>query len=109
MKENDNSIYKNEIIEDIYEFMSEGIECEYIKDCGIPKELKETEIVRDKLTKFMQNLTKSEDLKNEIWNQIENFDCVMSSENVFWNKQYYKAGFVDGLKFKGTIDEIMKN
>ncbi len=98
-----NEIFENQILNEIYETRGEGLECFYIRMYGEPKEIKETKQAKKELEDLMKKLVKDEEKQKELWLKLDRFEGCMSGEMSFWDRQYYKLGFLDKIYLKKEI------
>ena len=98
-----NEIFENQILNEIYETRGDGLECFYIKMYGEPKEIKETKQAKKELEDLMKKLVKDEEKQKELWLKLDRFEGCMSGEMSFWDRQYYKLGFLDKIYLKKEI------
>lgn len=98
-------IFENQVLNDIYETRGDGLECFYIRMYGEPQEIKETKQAKKELENLMYELVKDKKKQKQIWLKLDRFEGAMSGEMSFWNKQYYKLGFLDKLFLKREIEE----
>ena len=100
-----NEIFENQILNEIYETRGDGLECFYIRMYGEPKEIKETKQAKKELEDLMKELIQNEEKQKELWIKLDKFEDCMSGEMSFWDRQYYKLGFLDKLFLKREIEE----
>ena len=100
-----NELFENQVLNDIYETRGDGLECLYIRMYGEPEEIKETKQAKKELENLMYELVKDKKKQKQIWLKLDRFEGAMSGEMSFWNKQYYKLGFLDKLFLKREIKE----
>lgn len=98
-----NEIFENQVLNDIYETRGEGLECLYIGMYGEPEEIKETRQTKKELENLMYELVKDKKKQKQLWLKLDRFEGAMSRESSFWNKQYYKLGFLDRIYLKKEI------
>ena len=66
------------------------------------KKLNEAE---DELSNFIKNIIKdSKDIQN-IMSKLNEFEMCTMGEMWFWYREYYKAGFIDGISLRIQIKE----
>ena len=53
----------------------------------------------------MKELIQNEEKQKELWIKLDKFEDCMSGEMSFWDRQYYKLGFLDKLFLKREIEE----
>ena len=98
-----NEIFENQILNEIYETRGDGLECFYIKMYGEPEEIKETKQTKKELENLMYELVKGKEKQKQLWLKLDRFEGAMAGESSFWNKQYYKLGFLDRIYLKKEI------
>ncbi len=98
-----NEIFENQILNEIYETRGDGLECFYIKMYGEPEEIKETKQTKKELENLMYELVKGKE--KQLWLKLDRFEGAMAGESSFWNKQYYKLGFLDRIYLKKEISD----
>lgn len=98
-------IFENQVLNDIYEIRREGLESLYIAMYGEPEEIREKEQARKKLEDLMKELVKDKEKQKELWLKIDEFECCMTNEMTFWDKQYYKLGFLDRIYLQKEITD----
>ena len=100
-----NEIFENQILNEIYETRGDGLEYFYIRMYGEPKEIIETKQAKKELEDLMKELIQNEEKQKELWIKLDKFEDCMSGEMSFWDRQYYKLGFLDKLFLKREIEE----
>ena len=98
-----NELFENQVLNDIYETRGDGLECLYIGMYGEPEEIKETKQAKKELENLMYELVKDKKKQKQLWLKLDKFEGAMSGESSFWNKQYYKLGFLDRIYLKKEI------
>lgn len=98
-----NELFENQVLNDIYETRGDGLECLYIRMYGEPEEIKETRQAKEELENLMYELVKDKEKQKQLWLKLDRFEGAMSGESSFWNKQYYKLGFLDRIYLKKEI------
>ena len=98
-------IFENQVLNELYETRGDGLECLYTKMYGEPEEIKETKQAKKELENLMKKLVKDEENRKELWLKLDRFEGCLSGEMSFWDKQYYKLGFLDKLFLKREIEE----
>ena len=104
-----NELFENQILNEIYETRGDGLECIYIRMYGEPEEIKETKQAKEELENLMKELVKDEEKQKELWLKLDRFEGCMSGEMSFWDRQYYKLGFLDRIYLKKEIADNNKN
>ena len=95
-----NELFENQILNDIYETRGDGLQCLYIRMYGKTEEMTEVEKSKKELENLMYELVKDKKKQKELWLKLDRFEGAMSGESSFWNKQYYKLGFLDRIYLK---------
>lgn len=103
-----NELFENQILNEIYETRGDGLECIYIRMYGEPEEIKETRQAKKELENLMYELVKDKKKQKQLWLKLDKFEGAMSGESSFWNKQYYKLGFLDRIYLKKEIADNNK-
>ena len=98
-----NELFENQILNDIYETRGDGLQCLYIRMYGKTEEMTEVEKSKKELENLMYELVKDKKKQKELWLKLDRFEGAMSGESSFWNKQYYKLGFLDRIYLKKEI------
>ena len=104
-----NELFENQILNDIYETRGDGLQCLYISMYGKTEEITEVENAKKELENLMYELVKDKEKQKQLWLKLDRFEGAMSGESSFWNKQYYKLGFLDRIYLKKEIEETQKN
>ncbi len=100
-----NELFENQILNDIYETRGDGLQCLYIRMYGKTEEITEVEKSKKELENLMYELVQDKEKQKELWLKLDRFEGAMSGESSFWNKQYYKLGFLDRIFLKKEIAE----
>ena len=100
-----NELFENQILNEIYETRGDGLQCLYIRMYGKTEEMTEVEKSKKELENLMYELVKDKKKQKELWLKLDRFEGAMSGESSFWNKQYYKLGFLDRIYLKKEIAE----
>lgn len=103
-----NELFENQILNDIYETRGDGLQCLYIRMYGKTEEITEVEKAKKELENLMYELVKDKEKQKELWLKLDRFEGAMSGESSFWNKQYYKLGFLDRIYLKKEIADNKK-
>lgn len=98
-----NELFENQVLNDIYETRGDGLQCLYIRMYGKTEEMTEVEKSKKELENLMYELVKDKKKQKELWLKLDRFEGAMSGESSFWNKQYYKLGFLDRIYLKKEI------
>lgn len=103
-----NELFENQVLNDIYETRGDGLQSLYISMYGKTEEITEVENAREELENLMYELVKDKEKQKELWLKLDRFEGAMSGESSFWNKQYYKLGFLDRIYLKKEIADNSK-
>ncbi len=103
-----NELFENQVLNDIYETRGDGLDGLYIRMYGEPEEIKETKQAKKELENLMNELVKDKEKQKQLWLKLDRFEGAMSGESSFWNKQYYKLGFLDRIYLKKEIADSNK-
>ena len=103
-----NELFEKQVLNDMYETRRDGLECLYIRMYGEPEEIKETRQAKEELENLMYELVKDKEKQKQLWLKLDRFEGAMSGESSFWNKQYYKLGFLDRIYLKKEIADNRK-
>ena len=100
------NFFKSKILDDLYESRGEEFEKYYLKYLVQKEEIRKTELSEDELVKFIQKSIQDENTKKKLIKKLNKFeeDCLV--EMHFWNKEYYKLGFVDGNTIRTEIRRL---
>lgn len=98
-------LFKNKILNDLYETRSDGFECEYIKQYGETEKNIKSRNLDEKLTTLIKAKIKEEKDLDEILSTLNDFQGEVIGETCFWNEQYYKLGFLDSVYLKKELIE----
>lgn len=100
-------MFKNKILDDLYELRGEELEYYYIQKYGEPEERKKLYLAEKELLDFINRNVKD----NKIFKILNDYQARIANENGFWNGQYYKLGFIDCINFRKELkdDNIVKN
>lgn len=98
-------LFKNQILNDLYEIRGDGFECEYIKQYGETEEITKSRDLDEKLTTLIKAKIKEEKDLDEILSALNDFQGAVIGEMCFWNEQYYKLGFLDSVYLKKELIE----
>lgn len=103
-----NELFENQILNEIYETRGNGLEGLYIRMYGEPEEIKQVKQAKKELEDLMKELVKDEEKQKELWLKLDRFEGCMSGEMSFWDRQYYKLGFLDRIYLKKEIADNSK-
>lgn len=104
-----NELFESQVLNDLYETRGDGLQCLYISMYGKTEEITEVENAKKELENLMYELVKDKEKQKQLWLKLDRFEGAMSGESSFWNKQYYKLGFLDRIYLKKEIEETQKN
>lgn len=98
-------LFKNKILDELYEIREEEFIESYTKKYGKPEKVKKAEKAEEQLVQFMKKFIKDESNMKKLYEKINIFESYALDEMSFWHKPYYKFGFIDGLNLKREIQE----
>ncbi len=98
-----NELFENQVLNDIYETRGDGLQSLYISMYGKTEEITKVEKAKKELENLMYQLVKDKEKQKQLWLKLDRFEGAMSGESSFWNKQYYKLGFLDRIYLKKEI------
>ena len=99
-------IFENQILNELYETSRDGFEGMYIKIYGEPQEIKETRKSKKELEELMKKIVKDKEKQKEFWLKLDKYEGCMSMEIDFWDRQFYKLGFLDRIYLKKELKEL---
>lgn len=99
--------FKMPLLEKMYQFQSEYFEEAVIKDIFESKRYFELQDIQDELWEKVKNMIDNKEKQKELMDTFKNIEIYIHNENEYWNKEYYKLGFTNGieLNIKGK-DEV---
>ena len=100
-----NDIFENQILNDIYETRGDGLECLYIRMYGEPEETKKVRQAKQELENLIKEIVKDEEKQKQLWLKLDKYEGNIFGEMNFWDRQYYKLGFLDRIYLKKEIKE----
>ncbi len=103
-----NEIFENQILNEIYETRGDGLECFYIRMYGEPKETKKAQQMKRELENLMKKYVNDEEKQKLLWLKLDEYEGCLYDEMTFWDRQYYKFGFLDKLFLKREIEETKR-
>jgi hypothetical protein len=103
------NVLESKVLDDLYETRGDGLEGAYIRKYGKPENVEKSQQAEEELTKLIQEIVKDEENQSKMLDKLNDFETNIIGEMCFWNKQYYKLGFLDGLFFKKEIRELKEN
>lgn len=98
-------MFENKVLDDLYEIRRDGFECIFIKHYGEPEEIKEPKKIDEELNDNIKKIVKDQNEQKQILDVLGQFQDSVLGEMCFWEQQYYKLGFVDGIYFKKETRE----
>ena len=98
-------VFKNEILDDLYETRGEKFESVFNGEYDKIEEIRNAKLSEKELTRTIKELIRDEEKQRQILESLNNFEGRSSEESNFWNKQYYKLGFADGMQFKQEMSD----
>ncbi len=102
-------VFENEILDDLYETRGEKFESIFNGEYDKIEEIRNAKLSEKELTRTIKELIQDEEKQRQILEKLNNFEGRSAEERNFWNKQYYKLGFADGMQFKEEIRPKMKD
>lgn len=94
---------EDSILEDVCVIRMEGFESSFIKTHGKIPEVETTLKSEEDLTNMVKQYIKEEEKQQQILEKIDTHVFNLFRETQFWNKQYYKKAFIDGISFTKEI------
>lgn len=101
-------LFENKVLDELFEMRTDGLERAIIKKYGKTKEHEKADKTEEELTNILKETVKDEKKFEIIFEKINDFEGYLFGEIYFWEKQYYKKGFIDGMYFKKEIQEERK-
>lgn len=99
------NIFNFKVLDDLYDVRGEGFEVDYIKNFGKKEELEKPELAENELDEVVNSID-NEEKRKEIKSKISKFQDSMLGEMCFWDREYYKLGFLDGMNFKTELRNL---
>ena len=99
------NIFNFKVLDDLYDVRGEGFEVDYIKNFGKKDELVKPETTEKELENAI-NLIKDNEVKQKVKKIVSEFQDSMLQEMCFWDREYYKLGFLDGMNFKTELRNL---
>lgn len=96
--------FENEVLDDLFEERTNGLQGEFKREYGNPKECEELERIENELENMIKDLIKDKKMQKQIFKKLEQYEECTRAESCFWNKQYYKSGFLDVISFEKGIN-----
>ena len=100
-----NTICKKEILNELYEKRKKEFEVNFKDKYQKAKEIQAPIITEEILIKKLKSIINSNDELEIIVKHLEEFKDAEAEELEFWNKLYYKNGFIDAMNLKDSIKE----
>lgn len=100
-----NTICKKEILNELYKKRKEEFEVNFKDKYQKTKEIQTPIITEEILIKKLKSIIDSNDELEIIVKHLEEFKDAEAEELDFWNKLYYKNGFIDAMNLKDSIKE----
>lgn len=95
---------ENEVLDDLFEVRTDGLQNEFEKEYGKSKECEELECIENELEDMIKDLICDEKIQKQILEKVEEYEECARAESCFWNKQYYKSGFSDAIMFRKGLN-----
>lgn len=95
--------FENKILDNLYEIKEGEVEKKYILKQGRQKDNERTEKLEEELVNFTKNFIKEEKGIKELCNRINTYKQAIIDRMNFWNRLYYKEGFIDAMSLKQQI------
>ena len=87
-------IFKRKVLDDVYEEVREDFENTYLKVYGKSEEIKKSEKVEEEFISMLKDKVKDTELQDIILKKYDEVYSRKIGEMCFWNRQYYKFGFI---------------
>ena len=104
-----NTICKKEILNELYEKRKKEFEVNFKDKYQKAKEIQAPIITEEILIKKLKSIINSNDELEIIIKHLEEFKDAEAEELDFWNKLYYKNGFIDAMTLKELIKKSNKS
>ena len=98
-------VFESKILDDLFEIRGDELEDIVIKKYGKVKEEENVAKSEQKLINMLKDTIKDEKRLDKIFKILGEYEKFIVEEMCFWNKQYYKQGFIDGIYIKKEIIE----
>lgn len=98
-------MFENKVLDDLYEVRRDGFESIFINHYGESEEIQKSRTSENELTGVIEKLIQNEIAKKEILEKLEEYKDDLLGKMCFWEQQYYKLGFVNGIYFKKEMKE----
>lgn len=94
---------ENNLLNIIYETRSRGFENKCFKLYGKPNEIRNVEEFENKIISLIEKNIKDSKLKTEFLDIFNQYQENILGEMIFWDKEYYKLGFLDGINLQKEL------
>lgn len=91
---------ENIILNMLYENRSRSFGSKYINKHGKPNEVIEAENLENEFKKLVKEILNDNNIQTQILEKFEEFQANHLAEMIFFEKEYYKLGFLDGTNLK---------
>ena len=98
-------MFENKLLDDLFEIRGDGLECAIVKKYGECEDAQKALKAEEKLTKLLKETIQDDNVLIKVLEALNDFEGYRIEEMCFWDKQYYKLGFVDGFYIKKEIRE----
>jgi len=98
-------LIKDCVLDDLFETRTDGFQGVFLKENGKAEEIEEAEQVENELVDMIKDLIQDEKIRDQILEKLEDFADSKIGELCFWNKEYYKFGIKDGVRFTEEISK----
>lgn len=94
---------QNSILEDLCVARMEGFESSYIRKYEKIPEREMALKSEEELTGIIKEFINEKEKEEQVVEKINNLVLNLSAEMSFWNTEYYKKGFIDGMNFTKEV------
>lgn len=101
-------IFEDKVLDDLCDIRTDGFERKYLSKYGKPKEFGEKEKNELEIMELIKKYVPKENQK-QIIDKFQNYKENLVEEIIFWQKPYYKMGFVDGMSCKRETLELQES
>lgn len=98
-------MFENKVLDDLYEIRRDGFESIFINHYGESEEIQKSRASENQLTEKVEKFVKNKKKKKQILEKLEEYTDDLLGKMCFWEQQYYKLGFVDGMYFKKEMKD----
>lgn len=81
---------------------------EIIRQINRTEEDKKIEKIKEQIKKLIKENIIEKEILDTILSKIDLLDELFIGENIFYEEQFYKIGFVDGISFKSEIKQELR-